>query len=90
MRCIGELKLQSVPRMFVDDPIMLDLTFCPPTRRRFDLDNALSKAKQGIDALAELMGVDDQIFEYTLRRGEPVKGGKIIIQFVHPAMRLVA
>jgi crossover junction endodeoxyribonuclease RusA len=38
--CIVLLRNQRVPRLFVDPPVMLELTFCPPSRRRFDLDNA--------------------------------------------------
>lgn len=78
--CLTLLKIQSVPRLWVDGPIMLDLTFCPPTKRLSDLDNLLSRAKQGIDALAEVMGVNDQMFEFTLRRGEPRKHGIVLIR----------
>lgn len=80
--CLILLKTQSVPRMYVDGPIMLFLTFCPPTRRLTDLDNLLARAKHGIDALAEVMGVNDQMFEFTLRRGDPVKSGKVLIGLV--------
>jgi Holliday junction resolvase RusA-like endonuclease len=58
---------------------MIHLTYCPPTRRLTDLDNLLARTKHGIDALAATMGVDDQIFEYTLRRGDPVKHGKVLV-----------
>ena len=78
--CLILLKTQSVPRLFVDGPVMLDLTFCPPTRRLSDLDNLLARAKHGIDALAECMGVNDQCFEFTLRRGEPRKHGAVLVQ----------
>lgn len=77
--CLILLKSQSVPKLYVDGPVMLELTFCPPTKRLSDLDNLLAKAKQGIDALAEVMGVNDKIFEFTLRRGEPVKHGRIVV-----------
>ena len=53
------------------------LCFCPPDRRRRDLDNLLASFKQGIDAISEAMGVDDSKFSYTLTRGEPVKGGVV-------------
>jgi crossover junction endodeoxyribonuclease RusA len=77
--CLTLLKFQSVPKLYVDGPVMLEMVFCPPTKRLSDLDNLLSRTKQGIDALAELMGVDDQIFEYTLRRGDPVKHGRVLV-----------
>ncbi len=63
-----------------DGPVMLDMTFCPPDNRRRDLDNLLAMTKQGIDAIAEVLRVDDVRFEYTLRRGEVSKGGKVIVK----------
>lgn len=74
------LRSQNVPRLFVDGPVMLVLTFCPPTKRLSDLDNLLARTKHGIDALAERMGVNDKIFEFTLRRGDPVPGGKVAVE----------
>lgn len=59
--------------------IMLEIYYCPPDRRRRDLDNLLSMTKQGIDAIAEVLGVDDSRFEYTLRWGEVCPGGKVEI-----------
>jgi len=78
--CLLLLRSQNVPKLFVDGPVMLDLMFCPPTKRLSDLDNLLARAKQGIDALAEVMGVNDNLFEFTLRRGDPVKHGKVMVR----------
>lgn len=78
--CLTLLRFQSVPKLYVDPPVMLELIFCPPTKRLSDLDNLLARTKQGIDALAEIMGIDDQHFEFTLRRGEPVKHGKVVVE----------
>ena len=55
----------------------LTIRFCPPDRRRRDLDNMLASFKHGIDAISETVGVDDQHFGFTLTRGEPVKGGSV-------------
>lgn len=60
-----------------DGPVRLDMEFCAPDRRKRDLDNLLAMTKQGIDAIAETIGVDDYRFEYLLRRGETVKGGEV-------------
>ena len=54
-----------------------NLRFCPPDARRRDLDNMLSSFKAGIDALAEVSGIDDSNFSFALAKGEPVKGGEI-------------
>lgn len=61
------------------DRAHLHITFCPPDKRRRDLDNMLASFKQGIDAIAETMGVDDYGFGFTIIRGQPVKGGIVRI-----------
>lgn len=60
-----------------DGPIMLALTFRPPDKRRRDLDNMLASCKAALDGLASGLRVDDYRFELTLRRGEPVKLGRV-------------
>jgi len=80
--CLLLLKSQNVPKLYVDQPVMLELTFCPPTKRLSDLDNLLSRAKHGVDALAEVMGINDKHFEFTLRRGDPVKNGSVVVRIV--------
>ena len=62
-------------------PLALTLTFCAPDRRRRDLDNLLAALKADFDGVAQALGVDDQLFEpLTLRRGEPVKGGAVVLE----------
>ena len=56
----------------------LCLTFCPPDRRRRDLDGMLSAIKPGLDGIADALGVDDQHFTLQLERGEPTKGGEVV------------
>jgi len=62
-----------------DDRLHLTLTFCPPDRRRRDLDNMLASAKALLDGYAHALNVDDHRFDLTLRRGEPVKRGCVEI-----------
>lgn len=62
------------------DKLHLTMRFCPPDNRRRDLDNMLASFKQGIDAISETIGVDDYHFGMTLVRGEPVKGGKVVVE----------
>ena len=62
-------------------PLALTLTFCAPDRRRRDLDNLLAALKADFDGVAQALGVDDQLFDpLTLRRGEPVKGGLVVLE----------
>ena len=62
------------------ESLTLALTFCPPDRRRRDLDNMLASAKGLIDAVADALGVDDQHFSLLLDRGEPVMGGAVKVK----------
>lgn len=59
----------------------LDITFHPPCGRRRDLDNMLSSIKYGLDGVACAMGVDDSVFTFTIRKGEPFRPhGQIVIR----------
>ena len=62
-----------------DDPITLAIEFHPPDARRRDLDNMLSSIKAGLDGIAEALGVNDQRFALRLTRGQPVKGGRVVV-----------
>lgn len=55
------------------------LTFCPPTRHKRDLDNCLASMKRAIDAVAEVIGIDDSEFGFRLRWGDVCKGGAVIV-----------
>lgn len=65
----------------MDDARDLHVTvqFCPPDRRRRDLDNMLAAVKQGLDAVSEAIGIDDSRFGLTLLRGEPCKPAKVVV-----------
>lgn len=60
-----------------DGPIAVHLEFCPPDRRRRDLDGCLSSIKPHLDGIADALGVDDNRFQPTLRMGEPYTGGMV-------------
>lgn len=70
----------SIAPMQHDGEIMVHITFNPPTRRRFDLDGLLSRCKAMLDGLADALEIDDYRFALTLRRGEVVKGGQVVIE----------
>jgi len=57
----------------------LDITFYPPNRQRRDLDNALASLKPHLDGIARAAGVDDAGWSFTIRWGEPVKGGAVVV-----------
>lgn len=58
-------------------PIKVSIEFYPPTRRRQDLDNALSRAKSTLDGFAEALGIDDSRFEITMKMAGI--GGKVVV-----------
>lgn len=62
----------------------LAVKFFPPDRRRRDLDNMLASIKAGLDGIAQAAGVDDSGWSLSLDRGEPVKGGAVLVQIRPP------
>lgn len=57
----------------------VEITFRAPSRRAYDLDNALARCKSLLDGVADATGVDDSKWTYTITRGEPVKGGAVVV-----------
>ncbi|MEH7827647.1 hypothetical protein [Gemmobacter denitrificans] len=73
--CMGQgIRALGWPSMSVS------LLFCPPSRRKGDLDNMLAAMKSGLDGLAAASGVDDSKWKITIARGEPVKGGAVHVE----------
>ena len=74
--------LACVAKLRVDwaGPVRLRITFCPPSRRRMDLDNAVAWIKNGLDGLADALKVDDSRFFLQPAFGEPVPGGRVEIR----------
>ena len=56
------------------------IMFSPPDKRKRDADNLIASFKAGFDALSIATGIDDSKFEWTYVRGEPVKGGAVIVE----------
>lgn len=61
------------------DAIILSIVFHPPDKRKRDLDNMLSSIKAGLDGIADALSVNDQRFEFNIKRGDPVKSGSVVI-----------
>ncbi len=73
------LALGTKPIRTLEIPITL--TFCPPDKRRRDIDGLLSACKGLIDGIADAWGIDDSRFKLTLLRGPVVKGGQVLIDY---------
>lgn len=52
----------------------LTITFYPPNRRAYDLDNCLARLKSGLDGLADVLGVDDKHWSLTISKADEVGG----------------
>lgn len=78
--CWAELKAQGV-RNAPAGRLSVALTFHPPHVRAYDQDNLIARMKAGLDALSDVLGVDDSLFEL----GAPVIAepcrphGKVIV-----------
>lgn len=55
------------------------IVFCPPDKRKRDLDGCLSGCKAYLDGLADVLKVDDSRFRPSLDWGPVVKGGEVRI-----------
>lgn len=63
----------------IPGPHDLSIVFCPPDRRRRDLDNMLAAIKPHLDGVAEYLGTDDSDWRLTISKGEPVRNGAVIV-----------
>lgn len=57
--------------------VKLDVVFCPPDKRRRDLDNCIASNKNAWDGVSSALGIDDSKFIATYRMGEVEKGGAV-------------
>lgn len=71
--CAWQAKAQGA-RKVQADALHLTLTFHAPTRRAFDLDNALARCKAGLDGLCDVLGVDDSRWSLTIVKADTVGG----------------
>jgi crossover junction endodeoxyribonuclease RusA len=71
--CAASAKTQGAHQINADR-LHLTLTFYAPTRRAFDLDNALARMKAGLDGLADVLGVDDKHWSLTIQKAETIGG----------------
>lgn len=86
--CATECRRQGVGKL--SGPIHATITFHPPDKRRRDLDNMLSSFKSGIDGIVDAIGVDDSEWTITISKGEPVKGGRVVVGIVEIRLPNVA
>lgn len=67
-------------RLLGNDALHLSVVFNPPDKHRRDLDNMLASCKSHFDGIADCLVVDDSKWEISMKRGEPIKGGAVIVE----------
>lgn len=76
----GQICTLKAISLVSDDPL-ITITFHKTDKGRFDLDNAYAALKPAQDAICARWGIDDsKLDRVNLRRGEPVKGGCVMIE----------
>ena len=61
-------------------PVMLHLLFVPPHRRAYDVDNLVAHIKNGIDGMADGLGVNDRMFRLFRVVLEKELGGMVKVE----------
>lgn len=80
-RILALLAMQKAGYVPPNGALALKLTFCPPDKRRRDLDNLLAAMKPDFDGISQALGVDDQHFHpLTLCRGDKVENGCVVLE----------
>ena len=78
--CAGQARIQGA-RAIRADALHITVEFVPPTRRAFDLDNALARMKSGLDGLADVLKVDDARWDITIRKAPAgTIGGFVLVE----------
>jgi crossover junction endodeoxyribonuclease RusA len=62
-----------------EDRPAITITFCPPDKRRRDLDNAIASFKSAQDGIADALGIDDSRWAVSYAWGDVVPGGRVIV-----------
>lgn len=74
MVCATQARQQGVRPMYGAAALHLGVTYYPPSKRAYDLDNAIARTKAGFDGLADVLLVDDSKWSFTFRRADQVGG----------------
>lgn len=77
--CFYTVKSQGAKRLKAER-LHVSLVFVPPTRRAYDLDNALARMKSGLDGLADALGVDDSLWTLTISMAAGEVGGLVRVK----------
>jgi len=79
------MTLEAMHGRKLEGPPALSWQFCPPSRRRYDMDNLIAQHKAAQDGIADALGIDDSRFTTTYSMGAPVKGGAVHVTIARAA-----
>ena len=68
-----------LPPMPPDGVVAVLMRFCPPDKRKRDLDNLMAAMKSGLDGIADALAVDDSVFRPAVDWGQVAKGGAVVV-----------
>lgn len=60
--------------------LVVTAVFSPPDRRPRDRDGMLSSIKAYLDGIADVIGIDDSLWEIAIRKAPPRQGGNVRIE----------
>lgn len=69
----------------IEGNLHIKMTFYPPNKRPFDLDNMLARMKSGLDGFADALDINDVRFRpITIDMGvaEPKSGGRVLLEII--------
>lgn len=67
--------------VLLETDLQIKITFCPPDKRRRDLDNLYATFKAYQDGIFEALRLDDCLIDRViLQRGELVKNGCVVVE----------
>jgi crossover junction endodeoxyribonuclease RusA len=85
--CAKECMAQAVARLTAP-ACSARVTYCPPSNRRIDWDNMAARCKQGFDAVAEAVGIDDgNWWPVISERGPKTKDGCVLVE-IYPHVEI--
>lgn len=79
-----ESALAAGARGLAWDSASVCVTFHPPARHHYDDDNLLARSKALLDGIADATKIDDSKWSISIKRGEPVKNGLVVVTLQHP------
>ena len=78
---ISVLMLPAASRQVPDGRLLVEMQFCPPDKRRYDVDGICSRMKSGLDGVADALQLNDERFRpVPLPMGGVVRGGAVYLK----------